>query len=263
MTFNLAQYEATVRRLDSGLVELSRLVDRIPAAATAAAGRWYMTAPMSRSLVQLSSMLAGVGAYAVNQVRDLMKGAAAPVLLISDVGTWGDVRGVATTFVGELQPAALSVDYHWKGRAAEAYKAVIPAHTAAAARIGVMADKTQFALGWSVSAALAFYAGLLVVVIQLIVAFVGVLATPRDRRVLLGGPGPSRQESQRGMRSKSVRSVVLLATAIGTQVVQLGNLHSEAADASAFPGGHWPGSLTDRYSDATVTDGDAEWSIER
>ena len=262
MTVNLAQYEATVRRLDSGLGELSRLVDRLPAAAAEAASRWYMTDAMSRSLVTLSSMLAGAGVSAVNQVRDLMKGAAAPILLIRDVGTWGDVRGVATTFVGELQPSALSVDYYWKGDAAEAYKSVIPAHTAAAARIGVMADKTQLALGWSVSAALAFYAGLLVVVIQLIVAFVGVLAILGTVVFSWAGLALALKEASVGWVEIAALSA-LLATALGTQTVQLGVLHSEAADASAFPAGHWPGSLTDRYSDATVTDGDAEWSIER
>jgi hypothetical protein len=262
MTFNHAQYEATIRRLDSGLTELSRLVDRVPAVAAAAAGRWYMTEAMSHSLIQLSNTLAGAGAYAVNQVRHLMKGAAAPFRLIDDIYTWGDVRGVATTFAGELQPAALTVDYHWQGRAAEAYKGVIPAHTAAAARIGGMADKAQTALGWSVSAALVFYAGLLVVVIQLIVAFVGVLAILGT--VVFSWAGVALAVQEAGVKAAEIGALVmLLVTALGTQVLQLGALHSEAADASAFPGGHWPGSLTDRYSDATVTDGDAEWSIER
>ena len=262
MIFNLAQYEATVRRLNSGLAELSRQVDQVPAAAAAAAVRWYLPAPMSRTLMQLSAALAGVGAYAVNQVRDLMKGAAAPVILASDVRTWVHVRGIATTFVGELQPAALSVDYHWQGRAAEAYQVVIPAHSAAAARIGVMADKTQTALGWSVSAALVFYAGLLVVVIQLIGAFAAVLALLGTVVFSWAGVALAVEKAKVGAVEVGTL-VVLLATAIGTQVLQLGNLHSEAADGSVFPGGHWPGSLTDRYIDATVTDGDAEWSMER
>jgi hypothetical protein len=161
-----------------------------------------------------------------------------------------------------MQPAALTVDYHWQGRAAEAYKTVIPAHNAASARIGVMADKAQTALGWSVSAALAFYAGLLLLVIRLIAAFVGVLAILGT--VVFSWAGLALALKEAGVKAAEIGAlVVLLATAIGTQVIQLGNLHSEAADASAFPGGHWPGSLTDRYSDATVTDGDAEWSIER
>jgi hypothetical protein len=262
MAFNLAQYEATVQRLESGLAELSRLVQQLPTVAAAAAGRFYMTDAMSYSLIQLSRTLAGAGGYAVARVVDLMQGAAAPILLIRDIGTWGDVRGISTAFVGELQPAALSVDYYWQGRAAEAYKAVIPAHSAAAARIGVMADKTQTALGWSVSAALAFYAGLLVVVLQLIVAFVGVLAILGT--VAFSWVGLALAVKKAGLGAIEIATLCgLLATALGTQVVQLGNLHSEAVDASAFPGGHWPGSLTDRYSDATVTDGDAEWSIER
>jgi hypothetical protein len=262
MTVNLAEYEATIRRLDSGLAELSRLVHQLPAAAAAAAGRWYMTDAMSHSLTRLTNALTGAGAHGIAQVRDLMKGAAAPFLLISEVRIWGEVRGVATTFVGELQPVALSVDYYWRGRASEAYRSVIPANTAAATRIGVMADKTQTALGWSVSAALAFYAGLLVVVIQLIVGFVGVLAILGTVVFSWAGLVLAIRQAAVGWIEVGVLTA-LLASALGTQVVQLGNLHSEAADLSAFPGGHWPGSSTDRYSDATVIDGDAEWSVER
>jgi hypothetical protein len=37
----------------------------------------------------------------------------------------------------------------------------------------------------------------------------------------------------------------------------------EARDASAFPNGQWPRSRTEWFSDATVTDGDADWSVVR
>jgi len=43
---------------------------------------------MSHSLIQLSNALAVAGAHAVNQVRDLMKGAAAPVRLIGRAGSY-------------------------------------------------------------------------------------------------------------------------------------------------------------------------------
>jgi hypothetical protein len=39
------------------------------------------------------------------------------------------------------------------------------------------------------------------------------------------------------------------------------NLHGQAVDVTDFPGGHWPASNTSNYSDATVTDGDADWSL--
>lgn len=40
-------------------------------------------------------------------------------------------------------------------------------------------------------------------------------------------------------------------------------LHGEAVDMSMFPGQHWPDPATANYRDATVTDGDADWSLRR
>jgi hypothetical protein len=40
-------------------------------------------------------------------------------------------------------------------------------------------------------------------------------------------------------------------------------LHGETVDSKTFPDGHWPDPAPGQYSDATVTDGDADWSIPR
>jgi hypothetical protein len=37
----------------------------------------------------------------------------------------------------------------------------------------------------------------------------------------------------------------------------------ELVDGSVFPGGRWLDATTGNYTDATVTDGDADWSFER
>jgi hypothetical protein len=54
-----------------------------------------------------------------------------------------------------------------------------------------------------------------------------------------------------------------LTAALATQAPQLISLHGEAIDNSFFPGGHWPDPVTSAFSDATVTDGDADWSLAR
>ncbi|GLY01718.1 hypothetical protein [Actinoplanes sp. NBRC 101535] len=38
-------------------------------------------------------------------------------------------------------------------------------------------------------------------------------------------------------------------------------LHGEAVDPASFPGGFWPVSNTATFSDSTVKDGDADWSL--
>ena len=56
-------------------------------------------------------------------------------------------------------------------------------------------------------------------------------------------------------------AVTALITSLGIQASQLVTLHGEALDRSAFPGGRWPDAVAGRYADATVTDGDAGWSL--
>jgi hypothetical protein len=38
-------------------------------------------------------------------------------------------------------------------------------------------------------------------------------------------------------------------------------LHGLAVDRTSFPNGAWPAPDTETYADATVTDGDADWSL--
>jgi hypothetical protein len=262
MTFDLAHYEATLHRIDAGLERLSRLVDQLPAAVASAAGRWYLPGFASASLTQSGTVLASVGHDLVANLRELVLGAIAPIRFYLLARDWTDVRGLTTSVAGDLQPAALSVGYYWQGRAADAYGMVVPPQIAAAVRIGTMADKTQTALTWSAAAGAAFYLGVLVVLGQLIIVFVGVLAGLMSVELSWAALDVAVQQTSFSA-AEIVSLVSLLGAALTTQYIQLRNLESEAGDVSAFPRRHWPESFTDRYLDATVADGDAEWSLEQ
>jgi hypothetical protein len=54
-----------------------------------------------------------------------------------------------------------------------------------------------------------------------------------------------------------------LTALLGAQASQMTVLHGEAVDGGVFPHGHWPDATTTNFSDATVTDGDADWSLRR
>jgi hypothetical protein len=51
-----------------------------------------------------------------------------------------------------------------------------------------------------------------------------------------------------------------LVAAEGSEIAAL---HGEAVDATAFPANRWPNPAVGTYQDATVTDGDADWSLRR
>jgi hypothetical protein len=51
------------------------------------------------------------------------------------------------------------------------------------------------------------------------------------------------------------------AGGIATEAHQLGTLRTRLGDTSAFPGGRWPAAGSGAFRDASVLDGDADWSI--
>ena len=61
--------------------------------------------------------------------------------------------------------------------------------------------------------------------------------------------------------SALIAAVVALTALLGTQALWMTNLRGELVDHSQFPGGHWPRAVADTFADATVTDGDADWSV--
>lgn len=70
--------------------------------------------------------------------------------------------------------------------------------------------------------------------------------------------------SVRRMATSLITGAVTTLTAVlGVQAGHFAALRGDIADNSVFTGGHWPRSTAENYSDATVTDGDAEWSFER
>lgn len=262
MSFDLAQYDATIERLRTGLHDLSRQLDRVPAVVANASDQWYVTAPMASTIRAAGDTILRLGNQILDRVIDLLRGATAPVRFFVLANDWAEVRGVATTVAGTLSPAALSVDYYWQGMAADAYVAAIKPQVDAANRIGVMADKTSSALAWSATAGLAFYLTLLVIIIKLVIAMVTALTALGT--VVFSWAGAALIIEEAGVDGAVIiTAMAALMTLLGTQATQLTALHSEGADNTAFPNRHWPLANSGRYTDATVTDGDADWSIAR
>ena len=58
-------------------------------------------------------------------------------------------------------------------------------------------------------------------------------------------------------------AVGALLAVLGAQAKEMTSLHGDAVDKNAFPGGAWPNATPGNFSDATVKDGDADWSFDR
>jgi hypothetical protein len=56
-------------------------------------------------------------------------------------------------------------------------------------------------------------------------------------------------------------ALIALAAFLAAQAGSMVVLHGEAVDAASFPAGKWPSPNSSTFNDATVTDGDADWSL--
>ncbi|OWV09583.1 hypothetical protein B5D80_09345 [Micromonospora wenchangensis] len=261
MDFSKAQFEALIADIRSGLDDFDRRLDEIMPATIAAAARWYVPEEVSQALLWLGRESVKVGKYLIELFLDILKGATAPIFMFMDAWEWMNVRGSATGVASALSAQHLVVDdSDWSGKARDAYVASVESHSTAASRIGTIASSTSVHLLACAAAGAAFYATLAVVLTKLIAAStiaIGFLGT-----AVFSWAGAALLLEEAGF------STAVIATAIGTlttfltaQAATMVNLHGEAVDATAFPGGKWPSPNTSTYSDATVTDGDADWSL--
>jgi hypothetical protein len=260
--FSESQYAAVTDALRAGLDEVSRRLDGVAAAARASAARPIVPPPLAAAMVLAGDRIVGAVGVVRDMIVDALRGVGAPVLVLLDGLDWLEVKGAATRVQGVLRADQLPVGDHWKGYAAQRYAVAVRGQAEAAGRIGATADRASSALITCSVAGLAFYTALGVVVARLIVALAAAIAAFGS--VAFSWAGVLLVLEEAGVGAAVVTGLVAALTALlGAQVTQLGGLTGELADGGVFHEGHWPSATTTAYADATVTDGDAEWSFGR
>jgi hypothetical protein len=185
-----------------------------------------------------------------------------PFRLWDNAEAWTRIRGEASDVTGDLGVTNRDVHVRWKGAAAEAYDAIIPAHMAAATRLATVADTVQTALTWAAVVGAVFYSGVLAVTLQTLAALGTAVAMARSVPTAVVGLVLA-LTAVAGVTVQLSTMVVVAAEAFSRLQIFLSDMLSEMVDNSAFPHGTWPASREELYADATVTDGDAEWSVAR
>jgi uncharacterized protein YukE len=183
-----------------------------------------------------------------------------PFWLWRNAERWTEVRAELSAMVGDLNVTNREVHIRWRGVAADAYHAVLPAHVAAAAQLAGATDAIQVALNWAGTTAAIFYAMLVAILLQamagLLVAAATVVAVPVAVASLVAIAMIAAT-----LLGELAVLVVVTTEAFARMKVWMTEVLSEARDNSSFPNGQWPAARTKWYSDATVTDGDADWSV--
>jgi hypothetical protein len=260
MTFSVAQYQATIDDLTSGLTKLSGKIDEVPPVVSAATNHWYIPQEVTDAIVWIGEKMIELGTWILNKINELMQGALAPVMMFGAAWDWQDVRGMVNGVAGNLKPEQLTVGRLWHGPAADAYARQIKPQADAATRIGTMSDKAASSLTICAVSGLAFYVALGVILIKFTIAFIVALTA-------LGSAVFSWAGAELIVEEAAVNTGMIIAAAsaltavLGAQASQMVTLHGEAKDPNNFPTGHWPDATPGQFSDATVTDKDADWSL--
>ncbi|MGP4014251.1 hypothetical protein [Saccharopolyspora sp. 5N708] len=257
--FSEAQFGTVIDQLTAGTEELNRQIARIgPAAASAIESGW-VSQPVKDAIEWCAQELEEAASEFYRVIVDLLKAAIAPVLMYQRAWEWQNLRGQASGVADCLTPEALNVDNKWHGEAATAYAKTIKRHSKAAARIAAIASRIVGSLVFCASAGLAFYVALGFVVAKYIQTIVVAIAAIESGVFSLGGAVLFVAET--AVDSALTGALVVgLVTLIGIQVEEMIALHGEAVDPAGFPDG-WPKPGTTPFNDATVTDGDADWSL--
>jgi len=262
MTFSEAQFNETVSKLNQGLNDLSTKISEVPPAANAAMDHWYIPGFVKDAIRWCAEKICELASWIWNKIKEVLRGIAAPVYFFKYAFDWQDIRGIADGVSGQLKPEAMPAANQWSGSAATAYTKSIKPQGDAANKIATISDKTATALQICAGVGLTFYVAIAVILVKFIAAMVAAIAAFGS--AVFSWAGAALIVEEAGVNSALIWAAIgALTAALGTQAQQLIGLHGEAIDNSFFPGGHWPNPLTGSFSDATVTDGDADWSLAR
>jgi hypothetical protein len=259
--FSQAQYEAVIREIEAGITTFEGQLAQVIPAANSATGHWYVPPAVADGFRWIAEKTVEVGQAILEWFLDLLKGAAAPIFMFIDSWRWMDIKGKANGVSTDLTTQNLVVDdADWSGDARDAYLAAAGAQSTAAARVGSIAGSTSLNLLACAGAGLAFYIVLAGVLAKLIAALAVSIAGMSSG--IFTAPGIALFLEEAGVNTAIiVTAVSTLAAFLGAQVTAMITLHGDAVDPTAFPNGVWPKSNAAQYSDATVKDGDAEWSL--
>jgi hypothetical protein len=263
MTFSIAQFEAALAEIESGMATFSANLGKIPPAARKATDHWYINDAAAEAITWLATKTVEIGQDILNWFIDLLKGAVAPIYLAIDGFTWLEIRGEANLVAANLTDQNLSIDNsEWSGSARDAYGTAVGAQAAASSRIGSIATSTSANLLACALAGAAFYITLAGVLAKLIAATITIIAAYASAAFSWAGAALMLEEA--GVNTAIIATALATVTAfVGAQVTAMTLLHGDAVDPSSFPNRAWPTSNTGQYSDATVKDDDADWSLKR
>ncbi|WP_067656006.1 hypothetical protein [Nocardia harenae] len=258
-----------MKELEEYLVTLRDSIDtKIPNALNTAKSLPYVRLAFGLSdlLDEFARVMVEVSTWLLDKLIEILKGALAPYFMYRLSGEWSEVRSTVTSTQSTLDANNLPAVRLWKGAAQQSYFRTATTQSAAAGKLGDIADKTRTTLLVAAGAGLAFYIGMALIVKQFLTALaidIGLLAAGFTA---IGGFADFLKTT--GITTAQVTAAVTaIGVIVSNQATALRDLESLAADNGTFPDDAqgkpgWPDSLAGTFADASVEgDGESKWRL--
>lgn len=261
--FSQAQYEAVIQEIDEGTKTLRSRLAEVEPAARQATGQWWIDPFAAQVITWIADKTVEIGTAMLDWILDVLKGATAPIWMFLDSYRWTGLRAAANGTSTDLSAQNLVIDdSDWSGKAHAAYLVVAGAQASAAARVGSIATTTSATLAGCATAGLLFYIAVAAVLAKLIAATVTAIAAFGS--AVFSWAGAALVIEEAGFNTAVLGgAAATLGTFLAAQAAAMAVLHGDAVDPGSFPNGVWPTANSAQYNDATVSDGDADWSLEK
>jgi hypothetical protein len=248
--------DGVLDRVRTGLADAGGYVDDICRAAEIALGATGSSA--GGDAARLRQAFTAVA----DRMNALVLAAGDPEALRAAGAAWiDDVARPVSALVGAATDDVLQTDDHWRGAAADAYRATLYPQQKALAAVVATGQQIDAELEDLAAAILRFWIAIGSACLGLVIALAGALGSAAT---VVGAPASA------GLALAGVGALVVAGNSALSNLTEItsaaaaraGALERRLADGTAFPEGRWPRSTSGISTDARVTDGDAsDWEV--
>lgn len=255
-----SQLEEVLQKIEDAVTKIAEILASLPGRINSALDHFYIPDWVKELAVAAGNEMVSLIESARDKIVDTLTFARAPFTLYGQSGVWNDVKGVASNVAATAAPTAMPASRYWQGKSQLNYTQSTTGQSAAANAMASTADSASGALMKLAVAGMGCYATIAAGVVSYVVeqtAEAGAAAT---------GVGAPPAAAATGVSVAKVIGIIVGALAVAGAIAKamidgVTTLHSELANGAAMPNGAWPDPIATSFSDGTVSDGTATWSV--
>lgn len=254
-----AEFNDTLHRVESSLDKIVDTSNTIVDACNRV-GRWL--GPLWDDVAEMLGTFVDLVKKIVSEIGKFFSRPGVPWTLWSHGTAWTEEVGRRVTdLMAQATVGQTEIDERWQGPAATAYLGTLPDQAKALAAIKAATDDLDDALTKVAGAIIAFWLGVLAVVVPFVVELIAWLAA-----AITGVGAPPAAAGAAGSTAKAIGLLAAVVTAAVTYLIgissQYKDLLQRVDNNDGFPHGYWPRSTTGVIADGSLADdGNTNWHL--